>query len=148
MSETSIEELLEQLITLNEQLATALADERSGLAGRDLEGIAKAAEAKAAACAGIESLTSALGPVPLSAQIADLAPQRRASANRMLDELRELAGANRRSNATNGKILHRSQHVVRELVGLLSGVGPDAQLLYEANGHTQATTNSGAIAQA
>ena len=147
-SKHSIEESLARLISLYESLAEALAEERAGLAAQDLTEIAKAAEAKAAACGAIETITAELGPVPLSEQIVTLATARQAPAAELLSTLREIAADNRQSNITNGKILHRSQHVVRELIGLLSGVGPDTQLLYAASGQTQATASSGAIAEA
>jgi len=146
MSEKSIEDHLGTLIELSSHLKDALAEERQSLADRDLTALAQATDEKTALCSQIDAAVAQLGPIPLSDQLSALAPAQQRALRPLHATLIALAEANRNFNAANGKIVHRSQQSVRELINMLSGT--DSGVLYEQSGQTAVRSQGGAIAKA
>ena len=146
MSENLIERQLKTLIELSSNLNTVLNAERRSLAERDLQALAQATEEKTAVCRQIDTAVADLGPTPLSEQLAAQDPGLQRVLRPLHEKLTELAEVNRDYNAANGKILHRSQQSVRELISLLSGA--EAEPLYEPSGQTAARSHGSAIAKA
>jgi flagellar biosynthesis/type III secretory pathway chaperone len=144
---TSLQTRIEYLSTQFQELLNCLERERTALRRRDLESLHDATEAKARTCAGIEAALCTLeAPLP------DLIDRVDSPAHEKLDalhtNLRELAREAQDSNAVNGKIIHRSQQSVRDLIGILGDTHRD--VLYGEQGvfRTNPAIRSGAIAQA
>ncbi len=114
----SLETRVTALTELFSQLLDCLEGERSALRARSLNNLHDATEAKARACASIESALAALG-----APLAELIEKAEAPSRTRLDalhrQLRELAREAKDSNAVNGRIIHRSQQSVRDLISIL-----------------------------
>jgi flagellar biosynthesis/type III secretory pathway chaperone len=146
MIENSIEVQISTLIELSEDLQAVLEQERSSLAERDLDALALATQRKTDLCGRIDAAVTALGPTPISEQLATLDKAQERRLQPLHTALVALAEANRNYNATNGKILHRSQQSVRELINMLSGTNSD--VLYEQSGQTAARATGTAIAKA
>ena len=146
MSEKSIEVKITNLIELCTALKDVLAKERQCLADRDLEVLAQATQAKTALCAQIDAAVASLGPAPISEQLANLDPAEADAVRPLHSTLIALAQANRDYNAANGKIVHRSQQSVRELINMLSG--SEAEVLYQQSGQTTVRSSGAAIAKA
>lgn len=103
-------------------------------------------DAKRSKCADIERQTLALGNTPLPEQA-------RSADTSVLPELEQLhtsllakADQAQEYNAVNGKIVHRSQQSVRDLIHLISGM--DAELLSGNQGQSMASAKETAIAKA
>ena len=146
MSEKSIEDSITNLIELCTALKDVLVVERQSLADRDLEALAQATEAKTSVCKQIDAAVAGLGSMPISQQLATLDPAEADAVAPLHSTLIALAEANRDYNAANGKIVHRSQQSVRELINMLSG--SEAGLLYEQSGQTRVRSSGAAIAKA
>jgi flagellar biosynthesis/type III secretory pathway chaperone len=146
MSENSIEERIQILTALTEQLNDVLALERAALTDRDLAALTEATDNKVTVCKQIESATRDLGPLPLSEQLASLDAVDRAALEPLHKKLVAVSEKSREYNAVNGKIVHRSQQSVRELIKLMSGT--DADLLYGESGQTLVKAKRTAIAKA
>lgn len=126
-----LETRLEALVARFQELLSCLELERSALRRRDLLNLHDATEAKARLCADIESSLGAFrDPIP------DLLDRLPASDRKRLDKLhttlRELAREAQDSNAVNGKIIHRSQQSVRDLIAILGDTHRD--VLYGEQG--------------
>ena len=137
-----------ELSVLMTQLIDVLAEERRCLTSRDSDQLQHCVSRKEALCQQInaklkadESLLSSLSaPAETTGTPADLAPDHK--------KLIELAVTARDSNLVNGKILHRTQQSVREILGILSGTSLDG--LYgqsgEQTGAGSSTSRSGVYA--
>ncbi len=133
-SQFQTEELLstiQTLLGLQEALIGTLEQERAALKAQSYTRLGEATEQKSAVCQQIEERLRVL-PAPL----ADLVEQAPAQDRQNLDahhtRLCALAREAKDLNAVNGKIVHRSQRSVRELIGVLNG--HDAYALYGAEG--------------
>ena len=146
MSENSIEDQIRILTELTERLNDVLTVERAALTDRDLAALADVTDNKVNLCRQIEIATQALGPTPLSEQIAQLQQANRSALEPLHKTLVAATDKSREYNAVNGKILHRSQQSVRELIKLMSGT--DTDLLYGQRGQTMAKAQGTAIAKA
>lgn len=127
----SLETRLEALTARFQELLSCLELERSALRRRDLLNLHDATEAKARVCADIESSLSGFRePIP------DLLEGLQTADRKRLDSLhttlRELAREAQDSNAVNGKIIHRSQQSVRDLIAILGDTHRD--VLYGEQG--------------
>ncbi len=124
---------LQTLLGLQEALIGTLEQERAALKDQSYSRLGEATERKSAVCQQIEDQLRLL-PAPL----ADLVEQAPADARQNLDahhtRLCALAREAKDLNAVNGKIVHRSQRSVRELIGVLNG--HDAYALYGAEGRS------------
>lgn len=146
MLENSIEHKIRILTALTERLTELLAAERNALSERDLTSLADITENKVIVCKQIEAATHILGPESLSSQIANFDDTERATLEPLHKRLVSACEKSREYNAVNGKIVHRSQQSVRELIKLMSGT--ETELLYEESGQTRAKAQGTAIAKA
>ena len=135
-----------ELSALMSELIDVLAEERHCLTTRDSDQLEKCVASKATVCEQInaklkadETLVSCLSESAeaVTAQ-SELAPDHK--------KLIELALTARDSNLVNGKILHRTQQSVREILGILSGTSIDG--LYGQTGEQKGasgTSNRGGV---
>lgn len=137
---------LSELTTLSDDLCALLLQEREALVSSNRDGLKAIVDAKRAKCAEIERCTAALGTVPLREQIAQAEPGVVSELERLHKILLTRADQAQEYNAVNGKIVHRTQQSVRDLIHLISG--KDADLLYSQQGQTMATAKGTAIARA
>lgn len=136
MSENSsevLDRIIQRLAELSLELLNVLQSERRALIDRALPKLEAITVEKGTLCRAIDAAAAELGPLPLRHQIAELAQPHRARLAAAHERLLELAGDVQKSNAVNGKIVHRSQQSVRELMRLMSGTETDA--LYSAQGY-------------
>ena len=139
-----------ELQTLKEHftdLLDILAEERNALTAHDGEALDGCVERKAAVCQAIsQTLNSAPALAAELQRASDPQPEDDIDADHK--SLLALARAARDSNLVNGKILHRSQQSIREILGILSGKSLDG--LYGQSGqHTAGPgTGSNAIVRA
>lgn len=148
-SEESFEHLrstLLELIADSDALCELLLAERRALVARDSALLQQIIDAKRSKCADIERQTTALGKTPLSDQICGANPGAIPELEHLHTSLLVKADQAQEYNAVNGKIVHRSQQSVRDLIHLISGM--DAELLYGNQGQTMATAKGTAIAKA
>ena len=148
-STDSFETLRSQMISLtsdSEILCQLLLAEREALVSRDSVGLQEIIESKRSKCADIERATMALGTTPLPEQIRSADPNQIPELEHLHTSLLAKADQAQEYNAVNGKIVHRSQQSVRDLIHLISGM--DAELLYGNQGQTMATAKGTAIAKA
>jgi flagellar biosynthesis/type III secretory pathway chaperone len=153
MSENTSEHL-EGIIERVEQLSTTLLEvlhnERQALIARALPELQTLTDEKAELCGAMDAALADLGPTPLREQIAALPEARRTTLQLLHARLLESARSIQEWNAVNGKIVHRSQQSIRELMHLMSGTDTDAlhSALYSAQGHSLTRSPGTAIAKA
>lgn len=135
------------LIGQFQELLSCLEQERSSLRRRELISLHDATEAKARVCANIESAMTAFGE-PIPDLIARAAKADRSRLDALHNTLRDLAREAQDSNAVNGKIIHRSQQSVRDLISILGDTHRD--VLYGEQGvfRSNPTWQGRAIARA
>ena len=135
------------LTELFSRLLDCLEDDRSALRSRSLETLQGATEAKSRTCASIESALTGLG-APLGELIEEVDAASRTRLDALHKHLRELAREAKDSNAVNGRIIHRSQQSVRDLISILGDNHQDE--LYGEQGVFRISHSSrgSAIAQA
>lgn len=139
----NLKDAVQRLEELSGRLLVVLEAERQALVSRDLGELQTATGEKADLCAAIDTATAALGHTPLRAQISALPPEHRHALEPAHERLTNLVRRTQECNAVNGKVLHRSQQSVRELMHLMSGM--DTGVLYSEQGYTdQGRTRSGA----
>jgi flagellar biosynthesis/type III secretory pathway chaperone len=143
----SLETRITALTELFSQLLDCLEEERGALRTRSLTALHAATEAKSLACAGIESALTGLG-APLVELIEKVDAASRTRLDALHRQLRELAREAKDSNAVNGRIIHRSQQSVRDLINILGDNHQDE--LYGEHGvfRSSLSGRSSAIAQA
>jgi len=146
MLENSIEDKIRILTTLTERLTELLAAERTALTERDVTSLADITDNKVIVCKQIEAATQTLGSESLSNQIAKFDDAERATLEPLHKRLVAASEKSREYNAVNGKIVHRSQQSVRELIKIMAGTETD--LLYGESGQTKAKAQGTAIAKA
>ena len=137
---------MERVAALSTALLEVLQDERQALIERSLPALQSLTDDKARLCTAMDVALADLGPVPLREQIATLPQDRRAMLEPLHARLLEAGRKIQEWNAVNGKIVHRSQQSVRELMYLMSGTDTDA--LYSAHGHSLTRSPGTAIAKA
>ena len=137
---------LTDLISSTQSLCSLLLQERDALISRDHQQLQQILEQKREICSAIDQHSQALGPVPLSEQLADCPDAQRQELDRLHTSLLEQADLAQEYNAVNGKIVHRSQQSIRDLIHIISGT--DAELLYGHQGQTMASAQGTAIARA
>ena len=144
---TSLETRIVALTTLFSELLNCLEAERGALRKRVLDALHDATEAKARTCANIEAALGEVG-APLSDLIAGVDDASRPRLDALHRTLKELAREAKDSNTVNGRIIHRSQQSVRELIGILGDNHQDE--LYGEHGVFRSSPSSRgfAIAQA
>ena len=143
----SLETRVSALTELFSHLLDCLENERSALRARSLNNLHDATEAKSRACASIESALGTLG-APLAELIEEVDAASRIRLDVLHRQVRELAREAKDSNAVNGRIIHRSQQSVRDLISILGDNHQDE--LYGEQGVFRISHSSrgGAIAQA
>ena len=146
MTEISVESTISSLLTLTDELNELLVREKAALIARDVPLLAELTEHKLLVCNQLDDATAALGDVPLGERIAGLAAPERERLEPLHRTLLERAAETQECNLVNGKIVHRSQQSVRELIQLMSGT--DTETTYGDRGQTQATGRGSAIAEA
>ena len=134
------------LIADSAELCELLLAERQALVGRDSQRLQQIIDAKRSKCADIERQTRALGDTPLAEQIRSADPGAIPELEHLHTSLLAKADQAQEYNAVNGKIVHRSQQSVRDLIHLISGM--DAELLSGNQGQTMASAKETAIAKA
>jgi flagellar biosynthesis/type III secretory pathway chaperone len=134
------------LIADSDALCELLLAERQALIERDSQSLQQIVDARPSKCAGIERQTLALGKTPSPEQIDSADPGAIPEFEHLHTSLLAKADQAQEYNAVNGKIVHRSQQSVRDLIHLISGM--DAELLYGYQGQTMATAKGTAIAKA
>lgn len=137
------------LETLFETLIALLNEERDALIHHDGARLESLSEQKLEVCNHISHALEAsptLGKKIAQAAAAQTAAEPELDPNHVL--LAQLATQARDYNLVNGKILHRSQQSVREILGIMSGQSIDG--LYGQSGQqdAKAFANSGAFIQA
>jgi flagellar biosynthesis protein FlgN len=137
------------LETLFQTLITLLNDERDALIHHDGERLESLSEQKLEVCNHISlelEASPALGKKIALAAAADSQADPEFDPSHVL--LAQLATQARDYNLVNGKILHRSQQSVREILGIMSGQSIDG--LYGQSGQqdAKAIANSGASIRA
>jgi len=144
---TSLETRVNALTELFSHLLDCLESERTALRARSLDSLHDATETKARACASIESALGALG-APLAELIEAVEPTSRTRLDALHRQVRELAREAKDSNAVNGRIIHRSQQSVRDLISILGDNHQDE--LYGEQGvfRSSLSARGSAIAQA
>lgn len=134
------------LVSSTSSLCGLLLQEREALISRDHQRLQQILDQKRDICASIDQFSQALGPVPLTEQLESCSGEQRAELDRLHTSLLEQADLAQEYNAVNGKIVHRSQQSVRDLIHIISGM--DAELLYGHQGQTMASAQGTAIARA
>ena len=137
------------LETLFQALITLLNDERDALIHHDGERLESLSAEKLKVCNHISlqlEASPALGQKIAQAAAADSQAESEFDPSHVL--LAQLATQARDYNLVNGKILHRSQQSVREILGIMSGQSIDG--LYGQSGQqdAKAIANSGAFIRA
>ena len=139
-----VDQSLTELAALFERMDFVLAAERQALENHDLTALTEATEEKQAVC---ESLAEPKFTHALVEQIGKLEPQDRSECELAHKNIMSRARSIRDFNLVNGKVINRSQNVVREMINVLSG--RDASGLYGESGQPAANgPKSGAIAKA
>lgn len=136
MSENSpevLDRIIQHLAELSLRLLDVLQSERRALIDRALPELEAATAEKGGLCRAIDAAAAELGPVPLRQQIDSVPAPHRARLTGGHERLQALVSDVQKCNAVNGKIVHRSQQSVRELMHLMSGTETDA--LYSAQGY-------------
>lgn len=133
------------------ELLDILAEERNALTAHDGEALDGCVERKAEVCQAISQTLNGAPALAAELQRASVPaadPHQHDDIDADHKSLLDLARAARDSNLVNGKILHRSQQSIREILGILSGKSLDG--LYGQSGqHTAGPgTGSNAIARA
>ena len=128
-----LEKVIDEALQLANELFETLRGERQALVARALPELERLTAEKARLCRQLDAAAARLGPAPLGEQIAALPPTSRGRLEPKHQLLHELAARTRKWNAVNGKIVHRSQQLVRELMHLMSGTDTDP--LYSAQGY-------------
>jgi flagellar biosynthesis/type III secretory pathway chaperone len=143
----SLEQGIQTLIEQFQELLSCLEQERLALRRRDLTSLHAASEAKARVCAVIEAALGRFGE-PLPDLIAAFHGEESKRLDVLHGNLRELAREAQDSNAVNGKIIHRSQQSVRDLIAILGDTHRD--VLYGEQGvfRSSPSWHGRAIAQA
>jgi len=137
----------ELLINYFKELENLLEKERTSLTTHDNVALSVVTEQKRLVC---ESIGSALKANPAltdlirSADTNDYSGDNCAELDVDHKILLDLARSARDSNLVNGKILHRSQQSLREILGILSGKSFDG--LYGQSGQQTAASGSSAYA--
>jgi flagellar biosynthesis/type III secretory pathway chaperone len=124
---------MERLELLSRELLDVLARERQALVNRALPELDGITAEKARLCSNLDAAVADLGPIPLRRQIDAFPSSRRQTLEPMHQRLLDLAAETQKCNAVNGKIVHRSQQSVRELMHLMSGTDTDP--LYSSQGY-------------
>ncbi len=146
MSSEDLKIVLNALVVDSGELCELLLAEREALISRNSPMLQQTIDAKRDVCNRIEAETGRLGPVSLAEQIQAADPAHVQELDRLHKSLLKLADQAQEYNAVNGKIVHRSQQSVRDLIHLISGM--DAELLYGNQGQTMASAQGTAIARA
>lgn len=136
-----IERVLSDIERCTAELLEVLRDERQVLVARSLSELERLTAEKARLCQQLDAAVAGLGAVSLDEQIEALPPSWRSRLAPRREQLRALAAEVQKCNAVNGKIVHRSQQSVRELMHLMSGT--DTEPLYSAQGYRAQGTPSG-----
>lgn len=124
---------MERIEQLSRELLDVLQRERRALVERTLAELDGLTAEKARLCSALDAAVAELGPTPLRRQIDEFPPSRRQVLEPVHQRLVELAAETQKCNAVNGKIVHRSQQSVRELMHLMSGTDTDP--LYSSHGY-------------
>ena len=137
--------LLAALISAFEALNLCLQAERDALVKHDREALERCVESKDRLCQQIAATLKHEDAKPLATLLSQDTPEELEPDHRKLFDLATTA---RESNLVNGKILHRSQQSLREILFILSGKDLDG--LYGQSGQQDSNFVSGgsAIAQA
>lgn len=146
-----LERVLDQALQLTGELLDALRRERQALVARTLPELEHITTEKARLCQELDSVLARLGPPPLGERIAALPHPWRERLEAGHRRLGELAAQTQKCNAVNGRIVHRSQQSVRELMHLMSGTDTDPLYSaqgYRAQGNSLSRTPGTAIAKA
>ncbi|MEM9623825.1 MAG: flagellar export chaperone FlgN [Pseudomonadota bacterium] len=145
MPSNNIIEILNQFEGHLHQLSQLLDDERDALSRHDTDALAALLEAKMVVLKQLQD--PAFGPA-LAEQISITPAAERAELEARHSSALVLARQVRDSNLVNGKVLHRSQKSVSDLLNILSGKSLDG--LYGTSGQTVAAQerSSQAIARA
>ena len=146
MAHEDLTSTLKALIGSSDSLCKLLLQEREALISRDSQLLQQIIDAKRDVCSCIEADTRRLGPTPLPEQIEAADSVHAQELDVLHKSLLALADKAQEYNAVNGKIVHRSQQSVRDLIHLISGM--DAELLYGNQGQTMASAQGTAIARA
>ncbi|HEX7035348.1 MAG TPA: flagellar export chaperone FlgN [Pseudomonadales bacterium] len=136
-----VERTLNDLERFTEELLEVLHDERQALVTRSLPDLERLTAEKARLCQQLDAAVAGLGALTLDQQIGALPAPCRGRLEPRRERLRELAAEVQKCNAVNGKIVHRSQQSVRELMHLMSGT--DTEPLYSAQGYRAQGTSLG-----
>ena len=138
---TSLEEDFRTLIAL-------LDTEREALINHDADALQSCVGKKNELCQQIAASLASPTGMTLARAIAGQSPEKPDTDHKSLATLVNLASSARDSNLVNGKILHRSQQSIREILTILSGKTLDG--LYGHTGQQNSATPTGvnAIAQA
>lgn len=141
--------MLHQLTALQRlyaQLLPILTAEREALTTIDTEGLSAAVADKQRLLSEIHDATRALGPLRISAQIANAPEAERKSLEEVAATLKHLATEAQESNRVNGKVVARSQKSLRELMAVLHGQQPES--IYGEHGESRPLTAGAPVAQA
>lgn len=140
-SPETLERLIGDLECFTAELLEVLRGERQALVARSLSDLERLTAEKARLCQQLDTAVAGLGAITLDEQVAALPAPWRGRLEPRREQLRELAAEVQKCNAVNGKIVHRSQQSVRELMHLMSGT--DTEPLYSAQGYRAPGTTLG-----
>jgi len=149
LSKDQFENLRDCLVTLiadSDELCDLLLAEQPALVARDSQQLQQIIDAKRSKCADVKRQTLALGNTLLPKQLRSADPSVLPELEHLHTSLLAKADQAQEYNAVNGKIVHRSQQSVRDLIHLISGM--DAELLSGNQGQTMASAKETAIAKA
>ena len=132
---------VELLVIRFNELLKCLETERAALIAHDGQALDACVAHKQALCASIAEGFAAAPELTAELQRAAGGPDGPDELDEDHKTLLELAIAARDYNLVNGKILHRSQQSVREILGILSGKSLDG--LYGQSGQQSAVPASG-----
>ncbi len=136
-----------ELQSLFEQLLQTLAEERTAMTEQDPEALTACVRKKYELCRAINAVFSANAPqleaLHTSTRLLEQFPDHK-DVDPNHKKLLQLARTARDSNLVNGKILHRTQQSIREILGILSGTSLDG--LYGQKGQQTATQLAGSRA--
>ncbi len=131
-------DILDQFESLLEQLEAILQAERHALASRDIEELERTSQVKLTL---VEQLQAPQFGAALLEGIRNANPDQSTVLNARHKSAMERAIQVRDSNLVNGKILHRSQKSISDLLNILSGKPLDG--LYGTSGRTEAAQQHG-----
>ena len=145
---SDIDRELATLLEADFRALIALLDtEREALINHDAEALQNCVGTKNEVCQRIASSLASPGGKTLAQAIAGRSPEELDTDHKRLETLVNLARSARDANLVNGKILHRSQQSLREILTILSGKTLDG--LYGQTGQQDAVQSGGhAIAEA